>query len=945
MEMLATEKLENFPPDAEFSSSRVDLGQTPTQISSKPNSFNPGREIVFVDAGVPDYLRLVAGVKPGVEVAMIDCGGDGVEQITLTLEGGNFNSVHIVSHGAPGCLYLGNTQLSLDTFERYASQLQTWKAASVLLYGCSVAAGDAGAEFIAKLHQLTGAKIAASKTPTGNSALGGNWELEVVIGEEQPFHAFPPSVMAAYEGILANASLNFSPGTAYSVGIDPISVVVEDFDGDGKQDLATANFSSKNVSVMLGNGNGTFKTATNYGVGTATGTYDITTGDFNGDRRKDLAVANRDSNQVSILLGNGDGTFGSATNYSVSQPFSVKVSDFNKDGYQDLAVGTGTYGISILLGKGDGTFGTATSVLVGEYSPLQMTVGDFNGDGNKDIATANYWGTNNQGNISILLGNGNGTFGSPTTYVAGTQGSSISNSPRPRDIVVGDFNQDGKEDLAVANQGSRQISILLGKGDGTFGTATNYANVSGDKLTIGDFDGDGIQDLATNSLNVLLGNGDGTFDAPITFPTSRSNSIASGDFDGDGSLDLVSTRYSNDVFVLLQNGVPTDLILDNNTVGENSPTNTEVGTFTTTDPDTGNTFTYKLVNGQGDTDNSAFTIAGNKLLTNASFDYETKSNYSIRVRTTDSANASIEKTLAIAVSDVSEFNIISGTSAQDKLQGTAGNDQYNGGLGDDEIYSSEGADILSGGEGIDSAVYSASSAAVQVDLTTGTGSGGHAQGDKLISIETVYGSSFGDGIIGDDGDNTFYGGNGNDTLTGKGGQDYLSGQDGNDVISGGDDNDRLLGGNGDDTLIGGSGNDIVSGGNGIDILTGADNTTKGLGEIDRLKGDAGNDIFVLGTSTHAYYNDGVNNSNGKSDYALIEDFTINQDVIQLYGGASYYLGATPKGVNSGTGIFIDNDGVNGLSNNDELIGVLSKTNLSNGIITNSTAGFSFVYSD
>ncbi|HEY9833129.1 MAG TPA: DUF4347 domain-containing protein [Stenomitos sp.] len=168
-----------------------------------PKTSNQVATVVFVDAGVENYQQLVNGVISKAEVFVLDAAADGIKQISQVLQQRqDAGAVHLVSHGAPGCLYLGNTQLSLDTFTHYATQLQQWEVTNLLLYGCNVAAGDAGQEFVEKLHQLTGANIAASRTPTGNSALGGNWELEVVLGQEHPLLAFPPSVIAAYEGIL-----------------------------------------------------------------------------------------------------------------------------------------------------------------------------------------------------------------------------------------------------------------------------------------------------------------------------------------------------------------------------------------------------------------------------------------------------------------------------------------------------------------------------------------------------------------------------------------------------------------------------------------------------------------------------------------------------------------------------------------------------------------------
>jgi hypothetical protein len=225
----------------------------------------------------------------------------------------------------------------------------------------------------------------------------------------------------------------------------------------------------------------------------------VAVGDFNGDGKLDLAVANASSNNVSVLLGNGTGGFGAATNYAVgAPPHSVAVGDFNGDGTLDLAVGNnGSNNVSVLLGNGTGGFGTATNYAAGS-SPHSVAVGDFNGDGKPDLAVANQ----NSNNVSVLLGNGNGTFGPAINYAVVTT---------PESVAVGDFNGDGKPDLAVANGGSGvSVSVLLGNGDGTFGAATDYAvGTRPVSVAVGDFNGDGGPDLAvanfySNNVSVLL---------------------------------------------------------------------------------------------------------------------------------------------------------------------------------------------------------------------------------------------------------------------------------------------------------------------------------------------------------------------------------------------------------------------------------------------------------
>nr|MDZ8048722.1 DUF4347 domain-containing protein [Nostoc sp. DedQUE02] len=164
-------------------------------------------QILFIDPFVSDAEILLKGTLRGVETIILSAQRDGIEQITKVLkQRQNVETVHIVSHGAPGCLYLGNSQLSLDTLKNYAPQLQgcSRENLNLLLYGCNVAAGDAGEEFLYKLHSLIGAKIAASAGKTGNTALGGNWDLEVTVGEIKPQLAFSDRAIANYPGILGS---------------------------------------------------------------------------------------------------------------------------------------------------------------------------------------------------------------------------------------------------------------------------------------------------------------------------------------------------------------------------------------------------------------------------------------------------------------------------------------------------------------------------------------------------------------------------------------------------------------------------------------------------------------------------------------------------------------------------------------------------------------------
>jgi FG-GAP-like repeat/FG-GAP repeat len=191
-------------------------------------------------------------------------------------------------------------------------------------------------------------------------------------------------------------SVTFAPAVTYGAGGTPVSVAVGDFNGDSKPDLATANLG--NVSVLLGQGDGTFQGAVNYGAGD--GPRSVAVGDFNADGKQDLATANGDDNTVSVLLGKGDGSFHSAVSFGTGVvPLSVAVGDFNGDGRQDLATANGDDDtVSLLLGNGDGSFQSAVSFSTGD-GPGSVAVGDFNGDGGQDLATTN----RDSSNVSVLM--------------------------------------------------------------------------------------------------------------------------------------------------------------------------------------------------------------------------------------------------------------------------------------------------------------------------------------------------------------------------------------------------------------------------------------------------------------------------------------------------------------------------------------------------------------
>jgi hypothetical protein len=369
---------------------------------------------------------------------------------------------------------------------------------------------------------------------------------------------------------------------------------VADVNGDGKLDLIVANYYSESqcnangsVGVLLGNGDGTFQTAVCYSSG-GTEPTGIAVADVNGDGKLDILVANvcAGSNcsmfggdgAIGVLLGNGDGTFQAAVTYSSGggDATSVAVADVNGDGKPDLLVANScdTSGntcnndpppdgsVSVLLGNGDGTFQPAVSYDSGGKQTLSMAVADINGDGRPDLLVANPCAATSSscyaslpGSAGVLLGNGDGTFQAAVTY--SSSGEAVS-------VAVADVNGDGKPDLLLADGSA---DVLLGNGDGTFQTGVSYYNSDGSPasaIAVGDVNGDGKPDLLvlssetspliTGLIGVLLGNGDGTFQPGVTFNSGGfggfpGGSVAAADVNGDGKPDVVVANpyYARDL--------------------------------------------------------------------------------------------------------------------------------------------------------------------------------------------------------------------------------------------------------------------------------------------------------------------------------------------------------------------------------------------------------------
>jgi hypothetical protein len=322
--------------------------------------------------------------------------------------------------------------------------------------------------------------------------------------------------------LLGNGDGTFQPATIYdSGGSVPVFVAVADVNDDGKPDLVVVNRNSNDIGVLLGNGDGTFQPAVTYGSGSGSPLL-VAVADVNGDGKPDLLVAHFCSGPINcdglvgVLLGNGDGTFQPAVTYSSGGQYAsaVVVADVNGDGKPDMLVTTNVYtcctpggAVGVLLGNGDGTFQPAVTYHSGQTfiqpASSRLAVADINGDGKPDLIVEDTACCNSaNGAVSVLLGNGDGTFQPVVTYKSGAGGWGTS-------VAVADVNGDGKPDIVATDQcasanclNNGLVAVLLGNGDGTFQTAQTYS--AGGFLTnsvaVADVNGDSKPDLVVANI-------------------------------------------------------------------------------------------------------------------------------------------------------------------------------------------------------------------------------------------------------------------------------------------------------------------------------------------------------------------------------------------------------------------------------------------------------------
>ena len=850
------------------------------------------KTLVIIDSNVDNPQQLAAGVVLGAAVRILDAESDRITQITEILrEYISLETLHLVSHGSPGCIDLGDSQLSLDTIPEYATEISTWfssSSPSILIYGCNVAQGDAGREFLDKLQQLTRAEIQASNTKIGNSELGGNWQLDIAVGEGNSFKnteiVFNLKTQKNYAGIFAAPVANDDPYTA---------------------EIEVSSLNGKNGFILKGIDNGDYS-----------GRSVSSAGDFNGDGLDDLIVLASGSlsgegyvvfgtsnPSASIELSSLDGSNGFVLNgINVLGSSGTELSgagDVNGDGLADLIIGASLADPNGISNAGESyvVFGTSNSSSSLELSSLDgnngfvlngidandlsgysvSDAGDVNGDGLADVIIGARFADPN-GNYSgesyVVFGASNPSSSLELSSLDGSNGF-VLNGINSSDFLgsavsgAGDVNGDGLADLIIGAVGADPNGDYSGESYVVFGTSNPSASIELSSL-------DGSNGFILNGITAFdrsgravsgAGdiNGDGFTDVIIGAPDGYTNSVNAGE-----SYVVFGTSNPNSSIELSSldgnNGFTLNSIVENDSLGKSvssagdfngdgladviigasyaAPNGINLagesyvvfGRDFNTDEDTAFTTSSVLAN-DTDADGDPLTIVaidttvtlGNVINNgDGTFDYDPNGQFE-SLNDGESATDTFSYTISDGVDTDTGTVTIAIAGLGNLITGTNFDDSLIGSNGQDTISSFGGNDLLFGQNDDD-------------HLVGGDGNDTLSGG---VGADILFGQNDDDSLTGGDGNDTLDGGFGTDILFGQSDDDHLVGGDGNDTLNGGVGADILWGQNDDDHLVGSDGNDTLNGEVGADLLSGQnddDSLTGGNGN-DTLNGGFGNDIL------------------------------------------------------------------------------------------------------
>ena len=491
-----------------------------SQIALFPEEGGSARGVAAADLNGDGKLDLAVAMTNNLGIAVLL--GDGI--------GGFSDRSYFPSGDGPGSVAIKD--FNQDGILDLAVANQDSHNLSILL-------GDGSGSFAAPLQiALAGEALSVA---VGDFNADGRSDLAVATAGNTP---------GGFVSILfGDGAGSFSPGPNITMGSRPSSVAIADFNADGKQDLAITKSGSLSLSIVLGDNTGAFGPVTDFAAGFNARSIEIA--DVNSDGKPDIAVTTTassltDGGSLSVLLGKGNGDFSASRSIPAGfEPVSVALGDLNNDGKLDLIVVNRNLTddkVLIRLGDGFGSFGPSVGFPVGVREARSVAIADLNGDGKPDLAIASIIGVNSAGGVSILLGDGAGSFGPGSVFPAGMDSKAL---------AIGDFNGDAKPDLVVVNRSSDNVSILLGDGAGSFSSPSSFAVGSfPNSVAIGDLNADGNLDVAVTNgggdsgyVSILLGSGTGSFvSAPNAAVGNQSSCVALADLNKDGKLDLIATR-------------------------------------------------------------------------------------------------------------------------------------------------------------------------------------------------------------------------------------------------------------------------------------------------------------------------------------------------------------------------------------------------------------------
>jgi Ca2+-binding RTX toxin-like protein len=857
--------------------------------------------LVVIDPSVTDYQMLAAGAVAGASTLILDANRDGVEQISEALQDSNITSLHVVSHGSPGCLYLGNSQLNLGTLKGYTKELQSWFLSSLILYGCNVADGDAGAEFIERLHHITKAEIAASAKVVGSKALGGDWELGVRIGVANVDLAFQSFVMQTY-----SYTLNTAPGFNGTANASLTAVNEDTTDSSGQtiSKLFETLFKDpegapiKGVAV-IGN---TVTLEGKWQYSTGNGWYDIGTVNDGSNalalsastRVRFLPAANYNGKPPGLKIRGLDNTY--PNNFSIDSN-RITVNTTNNGGNTAISAQTRLIDTfinpvndaPIVVGIVSNQSTQAGKALSFEVSPTIFTDPDNEKliysisflDNNGNPLSPPDWLDYDENTLSFIGTPTNGSVGTLTVKITATDGNGFGLSTEttftisitPPDGSI--FGTDSNENFVATNASD----VIDAKGGSDTISAT-FANLQQSDSLNG---GDGIDTFVltggdvSNSITVDLSNTTNQIQGIPGTVVSYFEKFDIGRF--AGRVNYIGTNGNDSLFGGANNDT-LDGLDGNDTLNGEAGNDTIYGGFGN-DTLIGGAGNDTLIGGAGDDilnggagiDN--FTGGdGNDIY------FIDNSNDAINMDTsgTDIVYSFVSYTLGAGLENLSLLginaidgtgnaanNTIQGNDANNSLSGGDGSDTLIGGAGNDTLIGGAGDDILNGGAGIDNFTGGDGNDIYFIDNSNDV-INADTSGFDIVYSSVTY--TLGAGL-----ENLYLTGSSTIDGTGNEANNFIQGNDANNILSGGEGNDTLSGGGGNDTLSGGGGNDILNGGTGSDrylFNTNAVFNASAVGIDSIVNFTSGTDKIVLHKTTFTTLTSSAGNGfNVTSEFEIV----------------------------------------------------------------------------